>query len=175
MSNFLRYTTSMATTTTTRWLADEEQHTWRSFGRAARLLFAQLDKDLSRDAGMAAGAYEILVVLSEAPRRTLRMNELAEATLSSPSRISHAVERLVELGWVERMTCPSDRRGWLAVLTQAGQDALGAAAPRHVDHIRTHLFSGLSEADIAELGRISDIILSRLPASASLAGGCLGE
>jgi DNA-binding MarR family transcriptional regulator len=174
MSNFLRYTISMATTTT-RWLTDEEQHTWRSFGRAARLLFAQLDKDLSRDAGMVPGAYEILVVLSEAPGRSLRMNELAEATLSSPSRISHAVERLVDLGWVERMTCPSDRRGWLAVLTHAGQDVLAAAAPRHVEHIRTHLFSGLTEADIADLGRISDLILSRLPASASLTGGCLGE
>ncbi len=103
------------------------------------------------------------------------MNELAEATLSSPSRISHAVERLVELGWVERATCPSDRRGWLAILTDAGHDALAAAAPRHVEHIRAHLFDGLSEADVADLGRISDAILARLPASASLAGGCQGE
>jgi DNA-binding MarR family transcriptional regulator len=157
------------------WLTEQEQSTWRSFRQAARLLFAQLDRDLSRDAGMAGGAYEILVILSEAPGRTMRMNELAEATLSSPSRISHAVERLVDLGWVERATCPSDRRGWLAVLTEAGHEALAAAAPRHVEHIRAHLFDGLSEADVADLGRISDAILARLPASASLAGGCQGE
>ena|ERR1017187_850307 len=174
MSNFLRYTMSMATTTT-RWLTDEEQRSWRAFRRAARLLFAQLNRDLSRDAGMADGAYEILVVLSEAPARSLRMNELAEATLSSPSRISHAVERLVDLGWIERTTCPSDRRGWLAVLTDAGQDALVAAAPRHVEHIRAHLFRGLSDADVADLGRICEAILSRLPASAALGGGCAGE
>ncbi len=163
------------TTSTAPWLTDEEQRTWRAYGRAARLLFAQLDRDLSRDAGMAGGTYEILVVLSEAPGRTLRMSELAEATLSSPSRISHAVERLVDLGWVERTTCPSDRRGWLAVLTESGLAALAAAAPRHVEHIRTHLFDGLSDAEVAELGRISQIILARLPASASLAGGCQGE
>jgi DNA-binding MarR family transcriptional regulator len=162
-------------TTTAPWLTEQEQSTWRAYGRAARLLFAQLDRDLSRDAGMAAGAYEILVILSEAPGRALRMNELAEATLSSPSRISHAVERLVDLGWVERATCPSDRRGWLAVLTDGGFEALAAAAPRHVEHIRTHLFGGMSDADVIELGRISDRILARLPASASLSGNCPGE
>ncbi len=159
----------------THWLSKEEQATWRSFQRAARLLFAQLDRDLSRDAGMAPGAYEILVILSEAKGRAMRMNELAEATLSSPSRISHAVERLVDLGWVERRTCPSDRRGWLAVLTDRGHEALVAAAPHHVEHIRTHLFDGLSEADAADLGRISEAILSRLLASAAYSGGCPGE
>ncbi|MDQ6847065.1 MAG: MarR family transcriptional regulator [Candidatus Dormibacteraeota bacterium] len=166
----------MATTTVPsepRWLTDAEQRTWRAFRESARLLFAQLDRDLSRDAGMAAGTYATLVVLSEAPRRTLRMNELAEATMSSPSRMSHAVERLVELGWVERTTCPSDRRGWLATLTDSGFGALAAAAPRHVEHLRTYLFSGLSETDVAELGRITESVLSRLPASAAPSGGCI--
>ncbi len=167
----------MATTTPTetRWLTDAEQRTWRAFRESARLLFAQLDRDLSRDAGMAAGTYAILVVLSEAPRRTLRMNELAEATMSSPSRMSHAVERLVELGWVERTTCASDRRGWLATLTDSGFDALAAAAPRHIEHLRTYLFDGLSETDVAELGRIAESVLSRLPASGTLSGDCSGE
>jgi DNA-binding MarR family transcriptional regulator len=164
-----------ATTPRDLWLTDQEQRTWRSFRQAARLLFAQLDRDLSRDAGMAGGTYEILVILSEAPERTMRMNELAEATLSSPSRISHAVERLVELGWVERATCPSDRRGWLAMLTESGHAALAAAAPRHVEHIRAHLVDALSAADVADLGRISDAILARLPAAAALGGGCQDE
>jgi DNA-binding MarR family transcriptional regulator len=158
---------------TARWLSDQEQRTWRAFREASRLLFAQLDRDLTRDAGMGAGTYAILVVLSEAPNRTLRMNELADATMSSPSRISHAVERLVDLGWVERATCPSDRRGWLAMLTDKGFAALAAAAPRHVEHLRAYLFAGLSDADVVELGRITNAILSRLPASAGLTSGCV--
>lgn len=173
MSNFSGYTVYMATTTTP-WLTDAEQRAWRAHRRAARLLFAQLDRDLSRDAGMAPGTYEILVVLSEAPRRTLRMSELAEATVSSPSRISHAVERLVELGWVERASCPSDRRGWFATLTDAGLAALEAAAPRHVDHLRTYLLAALSEEELAEFGRLSEKILSRLPAWVSM-GHCPTE
>jgi DNA-binding MarR family transcriptional regulator len=163
---------TISETSTTRWLTAEEQHAWRSFARAARLLFAQLDHDLSRDAGMAPGAYELLVLLSEAPLRSLRMNELAEATLSSPSRITHAVGRLVDLGWVSRSSCPSDRRGWLAVLTDEGQSALAAAAPRHVEHLRAHLIDGLSAQDIADLRRISEAVLSRLPASGMTAAGC---
>ena len=121
---------------------------------------------------MAPGAYELLVLLSEAPGRSLRMNELAEATLSSPSRITHAVGRLVDLGWVSRSSCPSDRRGWLAVLTEEGYSALAAAAPRHVEHLRTHLIDALSMQDIADLRRISEALLARLPASAASSAGC---
>jgi DNA-binding MarR family transcriptional regulator len=153
------------------WLTAEELTAWRTYGRAARLLFAQLDRDLLRDAGMAPGHYELLVLLSEAPGRSLRMNQLAEATFSSPSRITHAVERLVELGWVERANCPGDRRGWFAVMTGEGFDALRAAAPRHVEHIRRHLFEGMSGADVAELRRLSEAILARLPASADAYAG----
>lgn len=163
----------MATATSPTSLTDEELRTWRAFARSSRLLFAQLERDLSRDAGMAPGAYELLVLLAAAPHGALRMNELAEATLSSPSRITHAVERLVHLGWVERTTCPSDRRGWLAVLTDAGRAALEATAPRHVEHLRTHLFDGLSKEDAAELRRICESILARLPEGGA-AGGCPG-
>ena len=67
--------------------------------------------------GLTMADYEILVRLSEAPHRTLRMSELADAAESSRSRLSHAVARLEEAGWVRRESCPSDRRGQLAVLT----------------------------------------------------------
>ena len=149
--------------TPARWLTDDEQATWRAYRNATRLLFAQLERDLSRDASVAPGLYELLVILSETPGHAIRMNELAEMTLSSPSRISHAVERLVELGWAERQTCPSDRRGWLAVLTDKGMQAIETAAPFHVEHLRTHLFDGLDEKDQADLRRICEKVLARLP------------
>jgi DNA-binding MarR family transcriptional regulator len=158
-------------TAPTAWLTPAEQRAWRAYMRATRLLFGQLERELSRDAGMAPATYELLVLLSEAPRRSLRMNDLAEATLSSPSRITHAVERLVQLGWVERHSCVTDRRGWFATLTDAGVAALTAAAPRHVEHVRTHLFDALSTQDVEQLERISEKILTRLP-GVSVAGGC---
>ena len=62
----------------------------------------RLDRELQRDAGMPHAYYEILVRLSEQPDRSLRMSELAERSQSSRSRVSHAVARLEEAGWVRR-------------------------------------------------------------------------
>src|SRR5438093_10498745 len=110
----------------TRWLDDEEQQTWRAFLTANRLLFDQLDRELQHESGIPHAYYEILARLSEAPDRTLRMSELADRSLSSRSRLSHAVTRLEALGWVRRDACPTDRRGALAALTDTGFEALAA-------------------------------------------------
>jgi DNA-binding MarR family transcriptional regulator len=143
----------------TRWLDDEEQRTWRAFVAATRLVFDSLDRELQRDAGMPHAYYEILVRLSEAPERRLRMSELADATSSSRSRLSHAVARLEEAGWVRREECETDRRGQLATLTEAGFEALRSAAPGHVRGVRAHLLDRLSPAQLRALREISETVL----------------
>ena len=145
-----------------RWLDEDEQRTWRAFLGATRALLDRLDRDLQRDAGMPHAYYEVLVRLSEAPGRTLRMSELADATGSSRSRLSHAVARLEEAGWVRREACPSDRRGAFAVLTDAGYAALEAAAPAHVEGVREYLFDRLGPGEAAQLGGISAKVLAHL-------------
>ena len=85
-------------TADTQWLDDDEQRTWRAFLTAQRLLFDRLERQLQRDAGLPHAYYEILVRLSEAPDRTLRMSQLADSSLSSRSRLSHAVARLEAAG-----------------------------------------------------------------------------
>src|SRR6201747_695678 len=146
----------------TRWLDEEEQRTWRAFLSATQLLFDQLDRELQRDVKIPHAYYEILVRLSESPERTLRMSQLADSTLSSRSRLSHAVSRLEESGWVERRSCPTDRRGQLAVLTDKGFAALEAAAPGHVEGVRAHLFDPLTPDQIAALRDISETLLNPL-------------
>jgi len=141
-----------------RWLSEDEQRTWRAFLAAVRLLTTELDRDLQRDADMPHAYYEILVALSEAPGRTLRMSELAGVSMSSRSRLSHAVSRLEEEGWVERRECPTDRRGALAVLTDKGYAVLEAAAPGHVDAVRRNLFDRLTVTQVEQLGAISAAI-----------------
>jgi DNA-binding MarR family transcriptional regulator len=143
----------------TRWLSADEQRTWRAFLGATRGLFDTLDRELQRDADMPHGYYEILVRLSEAPDRTLRMSQLADNTLSSRSRISHAVARLESAGWVRRESCADDRRGQWAILTDEGFAALAAAAPGHVEGVRTHLFDPLSAEQVAALGTISETLV----------------
>lgn len=146
----------------TRWLDESEQRTWRAFVAATTLLFEQLDRGLQRSAGMPHAYYQILVVLSEAPGRSLRMHELASATRSSRSRLSHAVARLEERAWVRRTTCPTDKRGQVAALTDEGFAALAAAAPAHVADVRAHLFDHLSPSQLTQLCRISESLLRGL-------------
>ncbi len=142
----------------------QEQQIWRSYLAATRLLAEHLERDLQRHAGIPLQYYEILVRLSEAPGRTMRMSELADRSQSSRSRLSHAVARLEHVGWVRRDSCPSDRRGQLAVLTGNGFAALRAAAPHHVASVRKHLLDGLSQDQLAQLGVISRVLLDHLSA-----------
>ena len=146
----------------TRWLNPDEQRAWRAFLAASRALMDTLDRELQRDAGMPHAYYEILVRLSEAPERRLRMSELADATGSSRSRLSHAVTRLEVAGWVRREDCPTDRRGQVAWLTDEGFATLAAAAPGHVEGVRRHLFDALSPAQVDQLRRISETLTDHL-------------
>lgn len=148
--------------TTTRWLDPEERRIWLGWVFASRLLWEEIERDLQRDSNLSWGHYEIMVMLSEAPGRSRRMSELADATQSSRSRLSHAVTRLEELGWVRRETCATDRRGQLAVLTDAGYTALEAAAPMHVESVREHLFDQLSPQQLANLRDIQMTLLDHL-------------
>ncbi|MEV1144890.1 MarR family transcriptional regulator [Micromonospora sp. NPDC049799] len=146
----------------TRWLDPDEQRTWRAFLTASRGLMETLDRELQRDAGMPHAYYEILVRLSEAPDRRLRMSDLAQVSGSSRSRLSHAVSRLEAAGWVRREDCPTDRRGQVALLTDAGFATLAAAAPGHVEGVRRHLFDALSPAQVDQLRRISEALADHL-------------
>jgi DNA-binding MarR family transcriptional regulator len=152
----------MSTQTEPRWLNKEEQATWRAFLQAAKLLFDQLDRELQRDAGIPHSYYEVLVALSEAPDRRLRMTELAERLLWSPSRLSHAVTKLAVAGRVCREACPTDQRGQYAVLTDEGFEALRAAAPGHVEGVRTHLFDQITETQVRQLRQISEAVIDNL-------------
>lgn len=155
-----------------RWLSADEQHTWRESIEAWQWLIAAVDAQLQRDSGMPLAYYEILVRLSEAPDRSLRMTQLAEASSSSKSRVSHAVARLEERGWVRRVDCPTDRRGQIAMLTDQGFAALSGAAPGHVEQVRQVLFDALSAEQLGQLDSISSAILAKAASSPTDADGC---
>ena len=145
-----------------RWLDVEEQKAWRAWLYSAQLLLDRLDRELTHETGISHPYYEILVALSETPGRALRMSQLADRCLWSRSRLSHAVSRLEERGWVRRQVCEADGRGQLAVLTDEGFAALEAAAPVHVEGVRTHLFDQLTPEQVAQLREIGETLLRHL-------------
>lgn len=147
---------------TTVWLSEAEQRVWRQQLAIYRRLTTLLEQQMQAEVGLSHAYYVILAMLSEAPGRQLRMSELAAQVTASPSRVSHAVDRLVERGWVERRKVPEDRRGAVAVLTDEGMAVLEAAAPGHVRLVRENLFDLLTPEQLATLEEIYGTLLERL-------------
>ena len=145
-----------------RWLTEAEQETWRAWMTANVEFSAFIDRQMRRDSGMPMAYYEILVRLSEADGRCLRMSELAKASLSSRSRLSHAVAALEKNGWVTRRPADGDRRGWVCELTDAGFAALAAAAPGHVTAVREKLFDQLTPEQLDTLREVGRAISAGL-------------
>ena len=146
----------------TRWLDAEERAAWLRLVAVVELLPGVLDAQLRRDAGLSHFDYFVLAMLSEAPDRSLRMTALAHRTNATLPRLSHVVHRLESRGLVERFPCPEDRRATNARLTDAGWDAVVAAAPGHVDTVRAHVLDPLSRAQLRQLAAIGDALLTRL-------------
>jgi DNA-binding MarR family transcriptional regulator len=147
-----------------RWLSDDEQAAWRAFLLARQLLDEALDRQLLHDAAMPLTYYAILVTLSEAPGRSMRMTDLARALRYSPSRLTHAIASLERDGRVKRAPCETDRRGQLAVITEVGLDALAAAAPGHVAEVRARIFDQLTPQQVGQLHQICSVLLRGLEA-----------
>lgn len=133
-----------------RWLTPEEQQAWRATVHLSQLLLRQLDRDLDAH-GLSRHDYEILVELSEAPDRRLRMTELADASSQSRSRLSHQVTRMENRGLVRRDECEGDKRGTFAVLTAEGMAAIERVAPDHVENVRRHYIDRLSPRQLEEI------------------------
>ncbi|MEJ5945456.1 MarR family transcriptional regulator [Pseudokineococcus basanitobsidens] len=145
-----------------RWLDEGEDATWRDLLAMTQLLQVSLDRQMRADAGMPQTYYTVLAMLSEAPGRRLRMSELAAITTSSPSRISHAVTRLEEKGWVRRSRAADDGRGAVASLTDEGWEVLHRTAPGHVEQVRRVLFDPLTPDQRGQLGDICRAVLAAL-------------
>lgn len=150
-----------------RWLDDVELGAWRAFLVAATRVDEALDRDLQQAFGRSLAEYEVLVHLSEAPERRMRMAELAEQSLQSRSRLTHTVDRLEACGIVERRPCEDDRRGTWAVLTDRGVALLEEMAPVHVESVRRRLLDPMDRAELEVLGRALAKVVEALGAPGS--------
>src|SRR5437667_6530077 len=79
----------------------ERLRAWRLYFESALALIDVLDAEIERYAGIPLRWYDVLVKLEETPDG-LRMNELAEPTLSSKRGFTPVVDRMEEAGPVQR-------------------------------------------------------------------------
>lgn len=145
-----------------RWLTAAEQDVWRLYWETSQRLLARLARELGDDTPVSMAEYDVLVKLSEAPDRTLRMSELASRTTQSRSRMAHTVARMECDGQVVRSKSESDGRGVVATLTEDGLELLRKAAPSHVESVRRHFIDLLDEDDLACLNRVLGKMVTHL-------------
>ncbi|KAA2251365.1 MarR family transcriptional regulator [Solihabitans fulvus] len=136
-----------------RWLNEDEQQVWRSLVLGSARLLENVDRHLRNTHDLTLAEYEVLVRLSEAPERRVRMAALAESASHSRSRLSHTVGRLERDGLVRRESCPGDKRGVFAVLTDDGMRKLATAAVDHVTEVRRLVFDPADFADLTAAAR----------------------
>ena len=145
-----------------RWLSADEQRDWRAFRDATVLLLDVLGRELEERSDLSLHEYEVMVRLSEAPGRTMRMSQLATDIANSRSRLTHTIARMETAGLVARVACSEDARGVNCVLTDHGWAALVAAAPGHVASVREHLVDILSGDQLAALGDAMAVVQAHL-------------
>jgi DNA-binding MarR family transcriptional regulator len=147
----------------TKWLSDREMTAWRTYIETYADLTSAIERDLAEH-GLTLGDYQVLVYLSEAAERSMRMCDLADQLQLSPSGLTRRLDGLVQAGFVTREPSADDRRVMLALLTPAGFAALEAAAPGHVASVRRHVFDHLDSDQVDAMASIFQAVRAGLDA-----------
>ena len=113
-----------------------EEPAWRALARFFVVVPRLLDEDLQRGAHMSLSSYTVLLHLSEAPGRALRITELANRAYLSGSRTTRLVDELIADGLAAKERNAADGRGFDVTLTEAGLAALQRAYPVHLRSVR---------------------------------------
>jgi DNA-binding MarR family transcriptional regulator len=145
---------------------ESELGAWRAFIQTHARLLHRLDEELQAAHGLSIAEYDALLQLVTAPERRLRMSTLADRVLLSRSGITRLVDRLVADGMVERSACPTDARGSMATITQAGVSRLRAASKTHLEGVRKYFLNVVTldeQATIERaLGNVSDGLVGKV-------------
>lgn len=136
-------------------LTDLELEAWQALRTVSLRLEDLVDHDLEAETDLSPSEFDVLVHLELAPDRTQRMAALARQTSLSPSRLSHTVDRLERRGLVIRSSCPKDRRGVEAALTDGGQRLLTESSARYFRAVREGILSRFSPQ---ELDLLTDLL-----------------
>ncbi len=141
-------------------LSSSEERTWRALMRLMVQLPRAIDDDLTRRSGLSLTRYVVLMRLSEAPDRALRMSDLASAASISPSRMTRIVQGMTADGLVTRQVVPGDGRASLATLTDSGMQRLIEAWPAHLAGVRELVMDHIDAGDSVAFSRVIERLLT---------------
>jgi DNA-binding MarR family transcriptional regulator len=143
-------------------LSSSEELMWRALMRIVKTLPRHLDNDLVRSAGLTASEYTMLMHLSEASNRELRMADLAEATGLSASRTTRLVGDLQSRGLVTKRGSSADGRSNIAKLTAPGMAKLKSAWPAHLASVRTRVLDHIEGSAVLPTAQVLAAVAAQL-------------
>lgn len=143
------------------YLSDAEFRAWHGTLLFTNSTTRALDEALIAAHGISVKEFDVLITLSNATNGRLRMAELAERVVLSPSGVSHLVTRLERDGLVQRIVDEHDRRSFFAALTPTGHQRLHDSRPTHNEVIRDRLTRRLTPNQLRTLGALWETILDR--------------
>ena len=152
---------------TVRWLTPEEQRAWRGFMRLQERLGGRLARMLQAESNLSVADFVVLVQLTDVPEGRQRFLDLARVLEWEKSRMSHHIARMAKRGLVMRDECAEDGRGAFVVITDAGRDAIEAAAPLHVEAVRELFLDHVTPVELRTLAEISERVVAKLDEDAS--------
>ena len=133
---------------------------WQAVLRAQNRALRAIEQDLQDRRLIPLSWYDVLLELSAAPDRQLRMQDLAARVVLSRTRVSRLVSELERVGYIERVPDPDDGRATLARLTPEGRAARREAAPVYLagieEHFNRHLTAAQQDAIAKGLQRVVD-------------------
>ncbi len=130
-------------------------------------LSARLHRQLQTDSQLSLSDFAVLVCLTDVPEESLRVSQIATALEWEKSRVSHQITRMERRGLVERVDCPNDGRSAFVNLTACGRKAIEAAAPQHVETVRTVFLDHLTREQLETLEAIATKVIDHLDAEGS--------
>ncbi len=142
-------------------LAPRELAAWRGMLRVHARVTQELDAQMRTAHGLTVSQYEVLLFLGDADDHRMRMADLAARVLLTRSGVTRLVDRLVQLGYVERCAAEGDGRGAYAQLTPAGADTLRAAQRTHRRGVREAFLAQLTPDDQDALGAAWERVLGQ--------------
>ncbi|GAA1643236.1 MULTISPECIES: MarR family winged helix-turn-helix transcriptional regulator [Brevibacterium] len=141
---------------------ERAQWAWRTYFETSQRIRQELDDRLKEQAGLTVSDYNALLLLWEAPDRTLTMGALAKGLVFSPSRLNYRIKVLEDAGLVEKTTCADDRRSHNVRLTEVGARRFLDAARLHRRAIDEVVLSQVSDEELEIIGTVFSRIAAGL-------------
>lgn len=143
---------------------NQETHsqTWENYFTTSARLSAAIESHLKQAVSLSLAEYNVLLQVHQAGDEGIRLGELAQRLIFSPSRLTHTQQRMSDRGLLQRNSYDKDKRGGTIHLTAEGEELFQQATRLHNSLIEHYMFKALTDDQVDAVEQILSSVNSRL-------------